>query len=764
MCGSDISECTVVAVYFMDQHITTNSPTVSPTNQPFIFRLCEEEPLPSRPNNLRTPTSVLIMSAFDTTVTAPTATPAAAAAPVAPCSFDQFHSFLPSILQNIPQEWRGTTFKNSHLLGRELFSHNLCQLVSSKASFSPPQEITTQDLIDLGNAEDYLRVASNISCLLETYVALQKNYVISQVFTFASSNLSIISVLLTSSGIPVHLYLGDHGEESISPFTDEHLRMLSLLSADLHIHHTFPPSSSPSAEAIILAYESNEMDMFQHPLVDGIIRNTTHGHGGSDADADDGTHSHGSDGGGILYIKNIHKIIPSQILIIRKRLATPMTSPIAENLLYEFVHLQSPQSSFHYSSKDLEIFQSHLQTLSGLPMNHNSLPICYTAGLPAICSLWMTLLAHGGADVVMASTSYGGSSELTDIFQSKAIHNLFNKYKFDITGTKNIHTAIESTLATLSSLPSPPSSSSSSSRTTVLFVEIPTNPDMKVPNILQLATILMNYQQTTSRPVLLLIDTTFAPGSQILSKIEKLFPHLPTMIFISMSKSISRGMTTAGTLISGSSNEACQLLQQVHTATAMFDTKAKSDQMKRLIENHVGVEERCQAAYQNACYLGKVLQDAVYELCEGRYEMSLAFVTKENAQDGFTSSTFSFNLPSISWTRPPSSSASSSDAPADAHADGDMEINANLAQRFVTLLCEHTEEFKPCVSFGQDNGLVYATVPATSTQGAIHPDDKAKQAVGGVQLTRLSFPPSCDLGKLEVILKNALRDCYAIVG
>lgn len=51
-------------------------------------------------------------------------------------------------------------------------------------------------------------------------------------------------------------------------------------------------------------------------------------------------------------------------------------------------------------------------------------------------------------------------------------------------------------------------------------------------------------------------------------------------------------------------------------------------------------------------------------------------------------------------------------------------------------------QFKPCVSFGQDNGLVYCTVPATSTQGAIKAEDKAKQAMGGVQLVRLSFPPN----------------------
>ena len=61
-------------------------------------------------------------------------------------------------------------------------------------------------------------------------------------------------------------------------------------------------------------------------------------------------------------------------------------------------------------------------------------------------------------------------------------------------------------------------------------------------------------------------------------------------------------------------------------------------------------------------------------------------------------------------------------------------MNEEFAQKFVDLLTLHPTYMKPCVSFGQDNDLVYCTVPATSTQGAISAEDKAKQARGGVQL------------------------------
>ena len=87
------------------------------------------------------------------------------------------------------------------------------------------------------------------------------------------------------------------------------------------------------------------------------------------------------------------------------------------------------------------------------------------------------------------------------------------------------------------------------------------------------------------------------------------------------------------------------------------------------------------------------------------------------------------------------------------------EVCAGLAQRFVDLLTADAQ-FKPCVSFGQDNGLVYCTVPATSTQGAVRAEDKARQAVGGVQLVRLSFPPTLDRGAAGEALDAAVHAVY----
>lgn len=49
---------------------------------------------------------------------------------------------------------------------------------------------------------------------------------------------------------------------------------------------------------------------------------------------------------------------------------------------------------------------------------------------------------------------------------------------------------------------------------TVLFVEIPSNPDMKVPDIKVLANMCQEYKVKTKKEVVLLVDTTFAPASK----------------------------------------------------------------------------------------------------------------------------------------------------------------------------------------------------------------------------------------------------------
>jgi cysteine synthase A len=149
--------------------------------------------------------------------------------------------------------------------------------------------------------------------------------------------------------------------------------------------------------------------------------------------------------------------------------------------------------------------------MSGVEANAKHFPQCFTAGLPAIAAVWMSLIHLGGADIVMASTSYGGSSELTDLLENRT-GNL-TKTTFDITGSNPLVPAISIALDKLAANPE------KLQPRTMVFVEIPTNPDMKVPDVVEIAEVLKAYKEKMSKAnknfkdVIFMVDATFAPAS-----------------------------------------------------------------------------------------------------------------------------------------------------------------------------------------------------------------------------------------------------------
>jgi len=626
---------------------------------------------------------------------------------------------VPQLLAAMPGDWRGTTFNNSNLLGREVFSDRLQALLVSKAATKQGEAgvISESDLSELGNAEDYLRVASNVCTVYENVLALGKGLPVEQVFSFASSTMPVVAVALTRgpSGGTVHLFHGDKP----SPFSAADLAKLTTLGANLTCHPGSPPANTAAASSrtTVLALDHAVADdaassSSSSSSVDGIV---------------------GSDG--TLFITNPDTIDPSTVMKIRKRMAIPITTPAAEAALQKFCGLEVTADTEEATQEQVAAFNAHLQTMSGTAVNLSANPVSCQAGLPTIASLWLTLENQGGADILMCSTAYGGSSELTDICLERG--GKLRKATFDIQGGLPIDASIQSALDKLAS------NQANLYPTTVLFAEIPSNPDQKIPDIAKLAASLEAYRAKTGKEVLLFVDTTFAPASQVLGKLEAIDTTLQAMVFVSMSKSVSRGTTTAGALVANHTSGSCALVNASRETASLLDTHVKKDQLYRLCTNHTGVEARCQSAYEVTLAMGKVLTSAVATHSGAGQEeaMELTYVHPEHAALGFTSSTFSFNLP--------------------VPTGADEATKVALAQRFVDLLTEDAERFKPCVSFGQDNGLVYCTVPATSTQGAIKAEDKAKQAKGGVQLARLSFPPAVNLAAVQARIEMACATIYS---
>ena len=382
--------------------------------------------------------------------------------------------FVRQLLAEMPEEWLGTTFRNTHLLGREGFSANLKALLAAKAR-DAESTITKAELVALGEAEDYLRVATNVSTTLEALLAFERGLDPARVFSFASVTMPIIAVCLTAGSLEtVHLL---HG--SVAPvLTVSQLKQLALLGGRLSCHAGPPPPKRP--DGIVLCTEA--MALAPAWAVDGVI------------------------GESLLYISEASRIDPAQILLIRKRLATPATSPSALEQLHRLAGL--PHEAKHAealappSAPELDALHAHLQALCGTPLDEACPPLLFTAGLPALGALWSALAARGGADVVMCSTAYGGSSQVTDLLAARVPGARLRKHTFDIQGdASGVNDAIAGALRRLllegggggnpaeaqarahpagegdAAVPTP---TAALLPTTLVFAEVPSNPDMKV--------------------------------------------------------------------------------------------------------------------------------------------------------------------------------------------------------------------------------------------------------------------------------------------
>ena len=656
---------------------------------------------------------------------------------------------IEAVLAAMPKEWKGTTFNNSNLLGRAAFIRNLSTLLNSC------QPITATSLAQLGQAEDYARVATNVSTMLEAYLAQARCYDVDHVFTFASAAMPVVAVLMTCEATRVHLY---HGDEA-APFGAAEVATLSVLGAELILHAASPPplpTLADGVEDILIALDA------AMPVCKEVKRQRS-------ADGGPRCFVHAVVAANVLYIADPRVISPDQIGLVRKRFATPATTPMAEAALRLLSSRGSPIPQLHQpvarrpspgeaypvvdpakaasseptptTDGELAELSAHLQSLCGTCIDMNCPPLICTAGLPALASLWVSLLHRDGAEVVMCSTAYGGSSQLTGLLAARTAvrggrgGGRIRQHSFSLEGS-NVVDSIATSLTSLAAAKRP------LLPTTIIFLEAPTNPEMKLPELSELVRAAIHpFAAVNPTDVILLIDTTLAPCSRILEAIAAVDPQLPTIAFISLSKSVSRGLTTTGALVANRTPRSRALVHAARSAARALDTFATPDQLRTLADNHQGVEDRCRKAYEVARAVGDALCASVRTHTLG-IEMELSFITPEQAASGYHTSTFSFNLPS-----PAGSSATEC---------------AGLAQHFVGALTTASPHlFKPCVSFGQDNATVYCTVPATSTQGAIRDEDKARQAVGGVQLVRLSFPPSIDVRQVCAAIDDALEGIYS---
>ncbi|GGD99716.1 cystathionine beta-synthase [Planktosalinus lacus] len=248
-----------------------------------------------------------------------------------------------------------------------------------------------------------------------------------------------------------------------------------------------------------------------------------------------------------------------------------------------------------------------------------------------------------------------------------------------------------------------------------IIAEIPTNPRVEVPNLKKLRDVLSKVRTTASGetaidPVFIL-DQTFCPNVQFVAN-DGILAGIRTLSYVSGSKFPSGGKCTAGYCVANDTAEA--LLDTIEKHLILCDNEATNLQVKILAAQLPSMNQRIKEAYKNTRAFVNFIKETLPEA-------KINFVSEELAEEGFTPSVFSLDLPTKGNT--PEERESYKRA-----------LNHTLIDMMIS---EIPNESKYCVSYGQLKGC-YWTIPATSTQGTTKEDDKD-------YIARVSLSPNMDL-------------------
>lgn len=234
-----------------------------------------------------------------------------------------------------------------------------------------------------------------------------------------------------------------------------------------------------------------------------------------------------------------------------------------------------------------------------------------------------------------------------------------------------------------------------------IIAEIPTNPRVEVPNLIELKNVLSAERKTASGAIavhpVFILDQTFCPNVHFLGENE-ILSSVRTISFASGSKFPSGGQCTAGYCVGNTKTKG--LMAEIENHLMLCDNEATELQYEILAKQLPSMNQRIADAYKNTRefvnFIHTVLPAA-----------KINFVSDELAEQGFTPSVFSLDLPT----------KGANDAEKE---DYKRALNLKLIHLMIT---EIPDESKFCVSYGQLKGC-YWTIPATSTQGTTKEGDK----------------------------------------
>jgi cystathionine beta-lyase/cystathionine gamma-synthase len=592
--------------------------------------------------------------------------------------------YVHDVLENMPTDWLNLT---THRL--DLFDEKLAktQFLEQFKNLFQNDNSETAALYELPTAYDYIRLGHPLSCILEWAIGNLNNRKSENIISFSSKTIPILAILRKNSLENKNTQIV-YTDELPEFFNVDLLRSVYGYIFELQKIEKVTEITKFNGSTIFITANDNISTLNLTPNIDFLVN--IHGNLGS-----------------VLAINGAQneKYI-SDIQHVRRRETIAMTPANALTALRTLVGTSSISAPENTIETDKTSVLNSIKEITGTTIK----PLVGSCGLSIQYAIMMGLIhdaleEHKGKaiKIIVPPNCYGGTND-----QARRVAACIDGVEIVdllVDGDNNMVESIDTVLAKIASENAVP----------YIIAEIPTNPRVEVPELLKLKEVLSKERKTAEGTIavdpVFILDQTFCPNIHFLGEGE-ILSTIRTISYASGSKFPSGGQCTAGYCVGNTKTQS--LMEKIEVHLRLCDNEATALQMEILAKQLPSMNQRIADAYKNTRefvnYISTVLPAA-----------KINFVSEELAQDEFTPSVFSLDLPTKGNT------------------DEEREtykraLNLKLINLMIT---EIPNESKFCVSYGQLKGC-YWTIPATSTQGTTKEGDKD-------YIARVSVSPNLDL-------------------
>jgi cystathionine beta-lyase/cystathionine gamma-synthase len=602
-------------------------------------------------------------------------------------------NYIKEVLKNMPAGWLNITTHRLDIYDEKLAKTEFLEQFETLFNDNNSELIA---LSELPTAYDYIRLGHPLSCILEWAIANVNNLKPQNVISFSSKTIPVLAVLrknsLENKNTQI-LYTGELPEffdtEIVKNIYGYHFELKKV------DHIQAIPVFSGSTIFI-----SQQEDFGTIDLTDGI----------------DFFINLYADLGSILIINGEqNETYISDIQHVRRRETIAMTPSDSFTALKSLVTHSPIATTKSNIEADKKSVLDSIRTIT----NTTTEPLVASSGLSIQYAIMMGLIHdavenHKGKaiKIIVPPNCYGGTND-----QARRVAACIDNVEIVdllVDGDSDMIQSIDSVLTKIANEDAVP----------YIIAEIPTNPRVEVPNLIDLKNVLSQKRKTGTGAIAIdpvfILDQTFCPNVHFLGE-DNILAAVRTISFASGSKFPSGGQCTAGYCVGNKKTES--LMEKIEMHLKLCYNEATDLQYEILAKQMPSMNQRIQEAYENT-------REFVNFISTTLPEAKINFVSEELAEQGFTPSVFSLDLPTKG------NSAEEKEA-------YKRDLNLKLIHLMIQ---EIPDESKFCVSYGQLKGC-YWTVPATSTQGTTKEGDKD-------YIVRASLSPTIDLAHhKEVFLK-----------